>query len=46
VANLDPGTLRGYQRNYKNHVKPLIGSKKVAEVDAHLVDSFSAELRR
>jgi integrase len=46
VANLDPGTLRGYQRNYKNHVKPLIGSKKVAEVDAHLLDSFYAELRR
>ncbi|GLY66029.1 hypothetical protein Atai01_26480 [Amycolatopsis taiwanensis] len=46
VANLDPGTLRGYRRNYKNHVKQLIGSKKVAEIDAQLLDSFYAELRR
>nr|WP_281174159.1 hypothetical protein [Amycolatopsis taiwanensis] len=44
VANLDPGTLRGYRRNYKNHVKQLIGSKKVAEIDAQLLDSFYAEL--
>jgi integrase/DNA-binding transcriptional regulator YhcF (GntR family) len=46
VANLDPGTLRGYRRNYENHVKPLIGKTKVGSVDAQLLDSFYAELRR
>lgn len=46
VANLDPGTLRGYQRNYRNHVKPLLGETKVGAIDAHVLDSFYAELRR
>lgn len=46
VANLDPGALRGYQRNRKNHVTPLLGSQKVARIDSHVLDSFYAELRR
>lgn len=46
AANLDPGTLRGYQRNFKNHIQPLIGSTNMGAVDAHLLDSFYAELRR
>ncbi|OZM71593.1 hypothetical protein CFN78_18880 [Amycolatopsis antarctica] len=46
VAELDPGTLRGYRRNYENHVKPLIGATKVGAIDAHVLDSFYAELRR
>lgn len=46
VANLDPSTLRGYQRNHRKHIKPLIGSTKVGAVDAQALDSFYAELRR
>ncbi|MQA08824.1 MAG: tyrosine-type recombinase/integrase [Pseudonocardiaceae bacterium] len=46
VANLGPGTLRGYRRNIKNHVKPLIGSTKISAIDAHILDKFYAELRR
>lgn len=46
VANLDPGTLRGYQRNRKNHVDPLLGSKQISHVDARVLDDFYAELRR
>ena len=46
VSNLDPGTRRGYRRNYENHVKPLIGTTKVGALDAHVLDSFYAELRR
>ncbi len=46
VANLDPGTLRGYERNYRIHVKPFIGATKIGAVDAHLLESLYAELRR
>jgi integrase len=45
-ANIDPGTLRGYQRNFKNHIEPQIGSTNIGAVDAELLESFYAELRR
>jgi hypothetical protein len=46
AASLDPGTRRGYQRNFKNHLQRLIGSTNMGAVDTHLLDSFYAELRR
>lgn len=46
VANIDPGTRRGYERNFRNHVKPLLGSEQAGKVDAHTLDSFYAELGR
>lgn len=46
VANHDPGTRRGYERNFRNHIKPLIGSDPVGKVDSHTLDSLYAELRR
>lgn len=46
VANLDPGTLRGYRRNYKNHVRPFIGKSNAGAIDAETLDSLYAELRR
>jgi hypothetical protein len=32
---LDPGTLRGFQRNFKNHIQPLIGSTNMGAVAPH-----------
>ncbi|MPY78541.1 MAG: tyrosine-type recombinase/integrase [Actinophytocola sp.] len=46
VANIDPGTRRGYERNLRNHVKPLLGSEQAGKVDAHILDLFYAELGR
>lgn len=46
VVNIDPGTRRGYERNFRNHVKPLLGSEQAAKVDAQTLDSFYAELLR
>lgn len=46
VANLDPGTLRGYQRNRKNHIDPLLGNTSLSKIDARVLDAFYAELRR
>jgi len=46
VANIDPGTRRGYERNFRNHVKPLLGSQPAGKVDAQVLDSFYAELQR
>jgi integrase len=46
VANIDPGTRRGYERNFRNHIKPFIGSTPVGKIDAQLLDSFYAQLQR
>lgn len=46
VANLDPSTRRGYQRNFHNHVAPLFGDQPVGKIDAQILDSFYAELAR
>jgi integrase len=39
-------TLTTYRRYVRNHVQPLIGKEKVGNIDADILDSFYAELRR
>ncbi|WP_180893606.1 hypothetical protein [Haloechinothrix aidingensis] len=31
---------------YGNHIKPLLGETQVGNIDAHVLDSFYAKLRR
>ena len=46
MAELDHSTLETYRGYVKKHIKPLLGSKKVGLLDADVLDSFYAELRR
>ncbi|MBA0125547.1 tyrosine-type recombinase/integrase [Haloechinothrix sp. YIM 98757] len=46
VTNVDPATMRGFMGYYKGHIKPLLGDTQVGKIDAHVLDSFYAELRR
>lgn len=46
VTNHEPGTRRGYERNFRNHIKPLIGSDPVGKIDPQTLDSLYAELQR
>lgn len=48
LAMLDvvPTTMYGYQGYVRLHIDPLIGSMKVGALDADILDSFYAELRR
>jgi len=46
MAQLDQSTLGTYRGYVKKHIRPLLGSKKVGQLDADVLDSFYAELRR
>jgi integrase/DNA-binding transcriptional regulator YhcF (GntR family) len=46
MAQLDQSTLDTYRGYVKKHIRPLLGSKKVGQLDADVLDSFYAELRR
>lgn len=41
-----PNTLRLYRGYVRNHIAPFLGRLKVGQVDAEILDSFYAELRR
>jgi integrase len=41
-----PGTLALYRRHVRNHISPVLGHVKVGALDADMLDSFYAELRR
>ncbi|MGE0297963.1 tyrosine-type recombinase/integrase [Pseudonocardia sp.] len=41
-----PNTLRLYRGHVRKHVSPFLGHLKVGELDADVLDSFYAELRR
>jgi integrase len=41
-----PNTLQLYQTHVKNHIRPLLGQVKIGRLDAEVLDSFYAELRR
>jgi integrase len=41
-----PNTLTLYRGYIRNHISPLLGSTKVGALDAEMLDSFYAELRR
>ncbi|MDT7631659.1 MAG: integrase, partial [Pseudonocardiales bacterium] len=48
VAQFDgaPNTLTAYRSYLRNHISPLLGQVKVGDLDADILDSFYAELRR
>jgi len=41
-----PNTLTLYRGYVRNHISPLLGSERVGRLDAEMLDSFYAELRR
>jgi integrase len=41
-----PNTLTFYRGYVGKHIRPFLGALKVGEVDADILDSFYAELRR
>lgn len=45
-ADLEYNTLDGYLGYAKKHIRPLLGNQKVGSLDAGIMDSFYAELRR
>jgi integrase len=46
MLRIVPSTMRGYRTYVERHVVPLIGGVKVGDLDADVLDSFYAELRR
>jgi hypothetical protein len=38
--------LQLYQTHVKNHIRPMLGQVKIGRLDAEVLDSFYAELRR
>jgi integrase/DNA-binding transcriptional regulator YhcF (GntR family) len=46
LAELEVNTLANYRSLAEKHIRPLIGSVKVAALDGDLFDSFYAKLRR
>lgn len=46
MSDAEETTLRTYRGYVKNHVLPFLGELKVGAVDAHVLDSFYADLRR
>jgi integrase len=45
-VDLEYNTLDGYLGYAKKHIRPLLGDQKVGSLDAGVMDSFYAELRR
>jgi integrase len=46
LAELEENTLTNYRNLAAKHIRPLIGTMKVGELDGYLFDSFYAALRR
>lgn len=46
MVRVAPSTLKGYRAYAEKHILPLIGGRKAGELDADVLDSFYAELRR
>ncbi|MGH3460716.1 MAG: tyrosine-type recombinase/integrase [Kribbellaceae bacterium] len=46
VADIAPHTKASYRSNVSKHIAPLFGSLKVSRVDAEVLESLYAELRR
>ncbi|UPK76369.1 tyrosine-type recombinase/integrase [Nocardioidaceae bacterium SCSIO 66511] len=46
VVNLARSTRRGYESKIRTHISPLLGSLPLTRLDAEVLDSFYAELRR
>ncbi len=39
-------TVSGYREYVEKHVRPFVGGRKVSDLDADVLDSLSAEMRR
>ncbi len=46
VLDVEASTRQGYQRKIGKHVRPLLGRMQIAKLDAELLESFYAELRK
>ena len=46
VLNVEPSTRRGYVMKIDKHIRPLLGTMQLARIDAELLETFYAELRR
>jgi integrase len=46
MLDVVPTTRSGYEGYVRLHINPLLGSMKVGDLDADILDSFYAELRR
>ena len=44
-VELSPSTVRGYERNIKSHILPVLGRTKLARLKAAEIDHFYAMLR-
>lgn len=43
--DVDTSTRIGYERCIRNHIRPLLGTEKVASLDGELLDNFYTRLR-
>jgi integrase len=46
VLDVEPSTRIGYVRKIEKHVRPMLGKVRVGRVDAELLETFYAKLRR
>ncbi|GAB1645704.1 tyrosine recombinase XerC [Krasilnikovia sp. MM14-A1259] len=46
VLHAEPSTRRGYVLKIEKHVRPMLGGVQVARVDAELLETFYARLRK
>jgi len=45
VLDIEATTRDGYERNLRNHVRPVLGDLPISRIDGELIDSFYAQLR-
>lgn len=46
VVELAPSARRGYDSKIRTHIRPLLGTLPLTRLDAEVLDSFYAEIRR
>lgn len=46
VLDVEASTRIGYERKIKKHIRPLLGKMQVARVNAELLETFYARLRK
>jgi hypothetical protein len=46
VIEVEVSTKKGYRGYAKNHIRPVLGSAKLADIDAEKLDTFYSMLRR
>jgi hypothetical protein len=46
MLDVDETSIRAYESNIRTHIRPLLGSLPLTRLDAEVLDSFYAVLRR